>query len=242
MADVFLLTKNSSEQRKIIKHIENTVAYLSNDELNIHKFNSIDPSLEFIKKDNKLDFAIVEVIDKNGIEFLVRFREMNPNVEFMLLAKSTISPMEYLTPKIRASALLLIPYDEGLLESTVTDYISDYYNRRENVSDEKTYVINTKNGKEFIPFSSVCYVEVREKRVYIRLQNREYSQFGTLENVLKSFPECFLRCHRSYAFNIKFLNSIKFSENIIFLSHGICVPLSRSYKKKVKEYLSGAKS
>lgn len=241
MADVFLLIKSSLEQQRITEYIQNTTAYLSDDNLYIHKFSNLDASLAFINKDNKLDFAIIEVIDKKGIEFLVKFREINPNVELMLLVKSTISPMQYITPKIRASALLLVPYDEGLLESTITDYLSDYYNRRENISDEKTYVINTKNGKEFIPFSSVYYVEVREKRIYIRLQNREYSQFGTLENVLKAFPDNFLRCHRSYAFNTKFLNSIKFSENIIFLLHGISVPLSRSYKKKVKEYLSGTK-
>ena len=242
MADVFLLIENPSEQRKIIEHLENAVAFLSDDELNVYKFNEINEAYEFIRSENKLDLAIVVVNRASEIDFLVKFRRNNPYVEFMLLADSKISPMEYLTPKIRASALLLTPYEEDRLKNVVLDFISDYYYRRENVSDEKMYVINTKNGKEFIPFSSIFYVEVREKRVYIRLQNREYSQFGTLESILEILPDYFFKCHRSYVFNTKFLSSVKFSENIIFLSHGINVPLSRSYKKKLKEYLSGTKS
>lgn len=239
MADVFLLIKNPSEQRKIIDIVEDSIAFLSDDQLNIYKYDNIERSLEFIESDNKLDVAIVEVKDNKDINFLSSFRKINQNVEFMLLASATISPMKYLTPRIRPTTLLLTPYDNEQLKDTIVDYLSDYYNRREDVSDEKKFVINTKDGKEFIPFSSIYYIEVREKRVYIRLQNKEYSQFGTLENILTSFPEYFIRCHRSYAFNTKMLSSVKFSENVIFLNHGITVPLSRSYKKEVKEHLSG---
>ena len=239
MADVFLLIKNPSEQRKIIEIVEDSIAFLSDDQLNIYKYDNIERSLEFIESDNKLDVAIVEVKDNNDIDFLSSFRKINQNVEFMLLAAATISPMQYLTPRIRPTTLLLTPYDNKQLKDTIVDYLSDYYIRREDVSNEKKFVINTKEGKEFIPFSSIYYIEVREKRVYIRLQNKEYSQFGTLESILSSFPEYFIRCHRSYAFNTKMLSSVKFSENIIFLTHGITVPLSRSYKKEVKEHLSG---
>ncbi len=239
MADVFLLIKNPSEQRKVIETVEESIAFLSDDQLNIYKFKCINSSLEFIESDNKLDLAIVEVNDSSDLDFLSVFRKINQYVDFMLLAAASISPMKYLTPKIRPTTLLLSPYEDKQLKDTIVDYLSDYYNRREDVTNEKKYIVNTKDGKEFIPFSSIYYIEVREKRVYIRLQNKEYSQFGTLDNVLNSFPDYFIRCHRSYAFNTKMLNSVKFSENIIFLSHGVTVPLSRSYKKEVKEHLSG---
>lgn len=242
MADVFLIVKNSSEQQNIISKIENSVAFFSDDKLKIYKFNTYEESNDFIRLESKLDFAIVEVKNDKDIAFLAEFRAINPNVELMLLADSKISPMEYLNPKIRASALLLTPYNQDRLKEVIDDFISDYYRRLENISEEKMFVVNTKDGKEYIPFSNIFYIEVREKRVYVRLQNREYSQFGTLENTLKSFPQYFLRCHRSYAFNSKYLSSIKYSENIIFLSHGIQVPLSRSYKKEVKEYFNGIQS
>lgn len=242
MADVFLMVKNSSEQQNIASIIENSVAFLSDDKLNIYKFKKLEETYDFIRSESKLDFAIVEINSDKDIDFLAEFRVINPNVELMILADSKISPMEYLNPRIRASALLLTPYTKNRLKDVIDDFIAEYYHRITNFSDEKMFVVNTKDGKEYIPFSKVFYIEVREKRVYFRLQNREYSQFGTLENTLKAFPQCFLRCHRSFAFNSKYLSSIKYSENLIFLSHGIQVPLSRSYKKEVKEFLNGIQS
>lgn len=241
MADVFLFIRNSSEQLKISEIIEDSVAFLSDDNLNVYKFNNISESDNFVKSGTKIDFAVFEIKTKEDISFLIDFRKDNLDVEIMLITLSTISPMEYLNPKIKPSSLLLSPYDNKHLKDVIWDFISDYFCRRESVSDDKKYIVNTKNGKEYLSFSRIFYVEVREKRVYIRLQNKEYSQFNTLENVLKAFPENFIRCHRSYAFNTNYLSSVKFSENIIYLTHGISVPLSRSYKKEVKELLSGSK-
>ena len=78
---------------------------------------------------------------------------------------------------------------------------------------------------------------MREKKIFVRLKDKEYSKYGTLENVLKELSDDFIRCHRSFAVNKHYIDRVKLSENAIYLEHNIMVPLSRSYKAELKEYM-----
>lgn len=238
MIEAFLYITDMAEQKAVSQQIENKVAFLTEDALATIKVRFLDDAYKYLYSGNKTDISVIEINNNNEIKFLERFRERCKSVYLMLIADSNISPMSYLNPKIKASALLLSPYQPKDLKVIIEEFIADYFNDLEEQSEQNVFVINTKDGKELVPFSSVFYIEVREKHVFVRLQNKEFSQFGTLESVSKQLPDYFLRCHRSYIINTKHLSKIKFSENIIFLKHGIMVPLSRSYKKDIKEYLS----
>ena len=52
----------------------------------------------------------------------------------------------------------------------------------------------------------------------------------------KKLPESFLRCHRSYIVNMSKVTAVKVSQSLIEVQDDLQVPLSRSYKKMVKEY------
>ena len=98
-------------------------------------------------------------------------------------------------------------------------------------------VIEDREGKISVPYSKIYYLEVREKKIFVRLKDKEYSKYGTLENVLKELSDDFIRCHRSFAVNKHYIDRVKLSENAIYLEHNIMVPLSRSYKAELKEYM-----
>ena len=52
----------------------------------------------------------------------------------------------------------------------------------------------------------------------------------------KKLPENFLRCHRSYIVNMSKVTAVKVSQSLIEVQDNLQVPLSRSYKRAVKEY------
>ena len=102
-------------------------------------------------------------------------------------------------------------------------------------SDERTFLIENREGKTYIPMSQIYYFEAREKRIYVRLKREEYTFYDTMEHLAEELPEEFIRCHRSFIVSRSRIQKVMLSKNRIILEHNMEVPLSRSYKAALKE-------
>lgn len=238
LADFLIYDKKDAERRALIKYARSAIAINSNDFLSLIEIQEDKEFSSQISTICDVDFAMLEICNSIDLQNTSEFRENNNNTELMIITESNISPTKYLTPKIKASSLLLRPFDKQTAISTVSEFIASYYEKTRNDKDD-VFVVENRDGKFTLQFSKIMYLEVCEKRVFFRLKNKEYWQYGTLENIIKEFPDTFIRCHRSFAFNTQYIYKIKLSENLIYLENNICVPLSRSYKPVIKEYLSG---
>ncbi|MDE6957737.1 MAG: LytTR family transcriptional regulator DNA-binding domain-containing protein, partial [Lachnospiraceae bacterium] len=216
-----------------------TVAYQSDDRLAIQELYQSKKAEEYLEAERILDLAMLEIREEKDIAVAELARLKQELLDMMIIADSSISPMDYMTPKIRASSLLLRPFTKEQAKRVVREFVTAFYRKQREGDEENTLLIENRQGKTVIPFSQIYYLEVREKRVYIRLKDREYSKYDSLENMLRTLPEQFLRCHRSFVFNISYFERVKLSENMIYLENGIIVPLSRSYKGNIKRYLNG---
>ena len=94
-------------------------------------------------------------------------------------------------------------------------------------------------GWQQIPWEQIYYFESRGKRIYARLRGEEIGFTGTLESLAETLPENYRRCHRSFIVNVEKIDRVRFAENLILLWDGLAVPLSRSYKRSMKERESG---
>lgn len=241
MISMFLYNKNEVENKFIVKCTSDAVAHLSDDRLELKTFQQIKEAESFLREGSLLDAAYMDVTTKEGLSLARTTREVNQGSDFMVLADMTVSPMEYMTPSIRAASLLLRPYSKEQATKTIRDFMHAVYRGRDNEEDEKNLLVENRDGKISIPFSKIYYLEVREKRVHIRLKEKEYCKYDTLDNFLKELPPNFLRCHRSFVVNTAFIDRVKLSENAIYLEDDIFVPLSRSYKATIKEYMNGTR-
>lgn len=241
MAEMFIYDRNKGEVKILTDWARKTVAYQSDDRLLIREFSEKEKSEveEYLEEKGLPDLAMVEITGETDIHMAEQVRDRQELLDMMLIADSSISPMKYLTPKIRASSLLLRPYKETEAAQVVQEFVSEFYRKQRDADDKRALLIESREGKTAVPYSQIYYLEVREKRVHIRLRDREYRKYDTLENMIKTLPENFLRCHRSFVFNVSYFQSVKLSENLICLEHGIQVPLSRTYKTDIKEYLNG---
>ena len=239
MADVLLYDRDHTEQERISRRLSDSVAMLSDDSLRCSSFDSAEKVDGFISKDPPLDLSVLEVARDEDISLLRRVRAFRDQADMMLMADGRISPMKYMTPDIRACSLLLKPFTPEDLESVVHGFVSAFYRKRELPSEENSIVIENRDGRMVVPYSQIYYIEAREKKVYFRLRDREYSKYDTFENIKAQLPSGFIQSHRSFAFNSRYLEKVKLSENTVYLEHGITVPLARSFKASIKEYLSG---
>lgn len=218
-------------------------AYLSEEEFSLHCFFTLQEAWKFLETGALLDMACIGVTGREEIALLRRIRKQYAKAQLLLVADASVSPMEYLTPDVRAASLLLYPYEaeqkerivHGFLKSCLEEHAhGGFLNQAQDV-----LVLENREGRTVIPFCQIYYIEVRERKIFIRIRNKEYSRYDSMEHMLSRLPEIFVRCHRSFAFNMQHLERVRLSENAVYLEHGMVVPLSRSYKSAVKECMHG---
>ena len=65
---------------------------------------------------------------------------------------------------------------------------------------------------------------------------REYGFYSTIEQLQEELGEQFIRCHRGFLVNQKKVERVVFAKNLIVLTDGYEIPVSRTYKSILKEF------
>lgn len=239
MISLLIFDRFEKEGQELLAYSRNSVALLSDDQLKASVCCLAEDIEGFLVKKDLMDAAIVDVTAGTGLSILRKIRDNYDIADIMILADKSISPMKYLTPSIRAASLLLRPFSAEEAQNVFMDFFRSIYRDRREKGNERALVMENKQGKIPIPFSKIYYLEVREKRIFVRLKEKEYCKYGSLEEISRELPKEFLQCHRSFIVNTQFIRRVKLSDNMVYLEDDICVPLSRSYKGIMKEYMNG---
>ena len=239
MEYLLIYDRKKPERELIVQKLHDYTAFFSDEQLVVEEYAKAESVTSYIEGNNALDLAVMEIKQDTDVKLARTLRETKKRIEMMLVAEASVSPMDYLTPEVRACSLLLRPCSQEQISQVVKSFMGSYYSSRQKSMNEPSILIENRQGKTIVPCSEIYYVEVRGKKVYIRLQDKEYAKYESLENILKVLPDYFLQSHRSFVFNTRLLERVKLSENMLYLEHGITVPLSRSYKAQIKEFMDG---
>ncbi len=87
------------------------------------------------------------------------------------------------------------------------------------------------------PYDKILFFEANNKKINLRAGNEEYDFYDSIENISHTLPDYFVRCHRAYLVNAKKIRKVKLSDGLIEMGNGVIVPLSRTYKQNVKEWM-----
>ena len=188
-------------------------------------------------EDENADMALLSLYGESDLNVPEDARAKHDELDMMLVVDAAISPVKYMTPKIRACSLLLRPFKESECSGTLKEFMRAALSKRE--SESKMITVDSRGTKTKIPVDKIYYVEVRGKKVFLRLKREEISEYSSFDSLLEELGEGFVRCHRSFAFNAAHFDRVKISEGVIHLSGDITVPLSRSYRKDLKEFADG---
>ena len=227
-----ILDPDEQERERIHQYLSKFTAYHTDEELQLKTYQKSSLLLSQLESADLLDLAVVDVTMEGGFEAARAIRKMFPTAEIMIVADVTVSPMKYMCPSIRASALLLRPVSPGC-EDAVREFfflLAD----QEKEDKNNTLWIENRKGIFRVPFDQICYLEAREKKVFVRTLVEEMGIAGTLEKLAEKLPDNFKRCHRSFIVNTEHIVQIKLSENQLNLRGGLFVPISRSYRNLFK--------
>ena len=98
--------------------------------------------------------------------------------------------------------------------------------------EEKAFDYFIKGKKRTLRFTDILYVESDRNKILIHSVNEDITIIDRLDNIEKTFPKCFIRCHKSYFVNMKYV--VEYNKTNFVLINSQSINISRSRKDEVE--------
>lgn len=160
-------------------------------------------------------------------------RKESKQAVIVIIAAAQEAILPLIRPSVRAGGAIIRPFERQELFSLLEEAKEEL--RR--AQPDEAFVIKTGGaGYRFAP-ADICFFEAVGKKIVLRTAGQEVAFYDTLENLETRLPPYFLKCHRGYLVNSRMIKSVRFAENLICLKNGGTLPLSRSFKAAVREWM-----
>lgn len=223
----------AKELSLLSKTSKSIIARLNDEQWEIHDCPNVKRFIEVYKSRNCVDVAFIDVTEKQALDEAQHFRMVNGDADILLIADSSMSPIDYIRPDIAASSLLLHPISMENANSVLTAFFRHFFKKGSQKS-EGSFEVTSRDGKAYVNYSKILYFEAREKKIFVVTDSREIGFYSTIEEIENSLGGNFKRCHRSFIVNKDRIDRILISQGMIYLDEGAVVPLSRSYRAAFK--------
>ena len=227
--------KDDKENQWVKELVRDQAAVWTNEVWQYVLMDSIQDVEKYVQEEIPPDMMNWDITVPESLSSLEKERHHFPKAFLIVVADVTMSPLSYLKPEIFPSALILKPMDDEQVRKTIEDALRVFSRRFQKESDEDVFLVTTREETLYIPYEQITYIEAREKKLFIHRGMEEYGCYETLDKVLQQLPDYFQRCHRSYVINMSHVKAVLFSQNKIEMTEGEEIPLSRSYRKQIKE-------
>lgn len=140
----------------------------------------------------------------------------------------------------RPYCILTAPVNWALAAQAFSSLLEDYA-RLCQPDDSGNYLVIQSNGvRNRIDIRAICYIEARDKKLIIYLENQVLSVYDSISILESKLGDRFFRCHRSFLVNKDFIQSVHLSALELTLRTGERLPIARSNRAKARE-IFGAK-
>jgi len=235
MITFLALSKETADYDTIKVAIRKRAAIYTEEKWNYLCFRTVAEAEKFLEKEPVLDLISWDMTMKGAQEALEHMRRLHAEAFLLIIADIAVPPTSYLKPKIAPGALLLKPVECSKTEEVIQE-IFEVFVKRFDKGISNTFLVETRDGRQYIPMEQIDYFEAKEKKIFIRTKSNEFGFYDTLDTLQKKLPTGFLRCHRSYIVNMKRVKMLLPAQNLIQMTDDVIVPFSRSYKKILKEF------
>ena len=231
----------AAERKKLLQESKWQAARLTEDEWDWIECSTSEEVLRKAEGIDKLDLVCLDLTMQTTDQMLTAaqmLRSAYPVAHMILIASGKISPVKYMRPAINAQSLLLKPLDAESVREVLAESVQNYVSKFKVRDDDQYFVVETRGERELISYDRILFYETREKKVFLNTGDMEYPFYDTLDQLEERLTGRFLRCHRSYLVNRNKISKVYLSQNILTLEGGEELPLSRSYKPAVKQFMA----
>ena len=181
-------------------------------------------------KDYKMIYDIIifdiDMPGINGIDTARKLRETDTNVTIIFVTNIA----QYAINGYEVDAV-----DYILKPVSYYDFSMKFHRTVAKAAQKKEHTIKveTAEGTRRLRLPALVYVEVLSHYLYFHTTKRDYRSRGNISDVEKELEKYnFVRIHRSYIVNLKYVNKVLSKEVTV---GDKVLPVSRNYKEKLKE-------
>lgn len=206
-----------------------------------------DEALVMIEKE-KPDLLLMDIgLDGklDGIDLALKVNE-DYGIPFIFLTANSDLATIRRAKKVTPNGYLVKPFKESDLFSSIEIAFSNYNEHKENQQNDQpvTYlkdIIFLKDKDVFhkVEIKDIIYVGSDNVYLNIYTDKKHYLVRAKLDDFVNSFPNAdFFRIHRSYAINLKHLETINNNHVIVA---GKEIPLNKAYKQELLKAINSLK-
>lgn len=233
MVHFVLFSHQKGENEKLIACLRERAALHGSQEWDCAAYRDADGAAQRLLQGDA-DLISWDMTDPAAVETLAGVRSECREAFLLAIAGQDTSPLHFLKPDIGPNSLALRPLEKEDLQRVAGEMLQSL--RLREVSSEKSFLIAGREEYQRIRYRTICYFEARSKKIYLRLRGEEIGFAGTLDQLQKTLPKSFVRCHRSYIVNMGWVERFSLSENLLYLWEGFAIPVSRSFKNEIKRW------
>ncbi len=175
-------------------------------------------------------FLDIEMQGLSGLETAEKLRKQSNNCRIIFLTshrKYVFSAFD-----VSASHYLLKPLDIVKLKSVIMKIVDEF-----TIQQEQCCTVKRGTEVHRVPFSQIKFVEVFGRKISLHTQDEIFTFNGRLEELEKTLPKSFFRCHKSYILNLAEVR--KYDKETAILQSGNKVPIARrKFAEFGKEFLA----
>ena len=190
----------------------------------------------FLTAESGAMLAVCSITDSMmGLTLAQQVQNHNRDSYILLTVDSMDALLKALSGQLRVCGVLPRPVSMDRARALVTHVLSDY--RHNHGETGQFLALKTGASVMRIPLRAILYVEAIGKKLEVFTRRQSYTYYESLTDLEKSLGDTFIRCHRSYLVNRAAVVSADFADMMLTLVGGHSVPLSRSQKQAVKDWL-----
>ncbi len=177
------------------------------------------------KKDYDILLLDIEMGEKNGIELAREIRQGNDTVQLVFITGFPDFVMEGY--EVSALHYLMKPVSEEKLYAVLARAVKNL------TKTEQVLLFQIDGESVRIPTGEIYAVEAFAHAVTLTTKQGNHKVNMSISEVEKLLKEGFVRCHRSYIVNLKYVRRI--TRTAVVMDNGIEVPLSRNSYQSVNQ-------
>lgn len=183
------------------------------------------------------DMLLFEINCGEDLAALQGLRRRAADARLLIAAGRHIPPEWYVIPSLCPDILLRRPYDSPKVARTVHQLFACCYEDRDRSSLQRL-VVRSGSEKRYFQYGQVLYLEARDKKLILCSREGFTEFYGSLQEMERTLPAYFIRCHRSYIVNAMYVSTLNLSQGILHISEQYVIPVSKKYKRYVNSRMA----
>lgn len=218
------------DSKKSLALLEEVVEKINIRDVEIECFYSGDSLLNHLRKNRDFYYQIylldIEMPGINGLEVAREIREKDKRAIIIFI--TAYSDYVFSSFEVQPFRFINKPIDFEKLEDVIHTAVNYIY------TSKKYIFISIEKARIQLCCENVMYFEGDKRKINIYTIDEEYSFYSKMSDVENMVDNSwFMRIHVSYLVNMDYIKAIYLDE--IVLNNGIHLPISKKYRKSVKQ-------